>query len=191
MRYYYPCMPQRLSVTSPYFDELDNDKGWIAEVKKNGWRCLVYKDSEVRLYTRDKTLVKEPLNEIKEYFNMILPENTIIDGELIHYRTKEDKRRFYVFDIIMLAGKLVNNLKLFERRKFLEEVIKNLPNFIELSEWVRIGKRNLYNKSIEGDLNEGIVLKKLDSVYPLSDRKCLNNPFWIKVKKIEKHVKKG
>lgn len=68
--------------------------------------------------------------------------------------------------------------------------MKDLPNFIELSQWVRIGKRNLYNKSIEGDLNEGIVMKKLDSVYPLSDRKCLDNPFWIKVKKIEKHVKK-
>lgn len=112
MRYYYPCMPQRLSVTSPYFDGLDNDKGWIAEKKLNGWRCLVYKDSEVRLYTRHKTLVKEPLNEIKEYFNRVLPENTLIDGELIHYRTKEDKRRFYVFNIIMMAGKLVNNLKL-------------------------------------------------------------------------------
>ncbi|MBI3398678.1 MAG: hypothetical protein HY026_05540 [Deltaproteobacteria bacterium] len=69
-----------------------------------------------------------------------------------------------------------------------EKTVNKMPSFVELSQWTQIGKKNLYCKSIEGDLNEGIVLKKLSSQYPVSDRKCLENPFWIKVKKVENHV---
>ena len=189
MKYYYPCLPQRLEPSSPYFDELDNNKDWIAEVKKNGWRCMVYRnDNDVNLWTRHQTLVKEPLIELKLFMKSILPPDTILDGELIHYRTKDDKGRLYLFDIIMLAGKLLVNLPLTERRVILEKVVGKVPSFIELSQWTQIGKKNLYHKSIEGDLNEGIVLKKLSSQYPVSDRKCLENPYWIKVKKVEKHV---
>lgn len=186
-------MPNRLASTSPFFTELDNNKDWIAEVKKNGWRCLIYRGvgNEIHLMTRHKTLVKEPMVELKQFMLHNLPENTILDGELIHYRTKNDKQRYYLFDVIMSDGQLVNNLSLFERRPLLEKLIgRELPNCLELSRWVRLGKKNLYEQSITNDLNEGVVLKKLNSVYPLSDKKCLDNPFWIKVKKDERKENK-
>lgn len=189
MRYYYPCMPNYLSPSSPFFKELDNNPKYVAEIKKNGWRCLVFRENRAYLMTRHNTFVKEPMEELKDWILRTVPKDTILDGELIHYRTKADKKRYYLFDIIMLKGKLLNKLPLSERRKILEDNIKDLPDFIELSQWVRIGKKNLYYQSINTDLNEGILLKKLDSVYPLSDRKCIENPFWIKVKKTEKHIK--
>jgi len=40
---------------------------------------------------------------------------------------------------------------------------------------------------LEG-INEGIVLKKIDSTFPVSDMASLQNPFWLKVKKVESHV---
>ena len=182
-------MPNYLSPSSSFFTELDNNTTWIGEKKINGWRCCIFRENRVYLMTRHNTFVKEPMEELKAYILQTVPKDTILDGELIHYRTKTDKKRYYLFDILMLKGKLLNKLPLSERRKILEDTIKEPPDFMELSQWVRIGKKNLYYQSINNDLNEGIVLKKLDSVYPLSDRKCAENPFWIKVKKVEKHVK--
>jgi ATP-dependent DNA ligase len=46
----------------------------------------------------------------------------------------------------------------------------------------------LYHDSITGEENEGIVLKKVNSTYNASESRCLQNPYWLKVKRIEKHV---
>ena len=181
-------MPKYLSPSHPFFAELDNSPKYVAEVKKNGWRGLIFRENRVYLMTRHNTFIKEPMEELKDYILQTVPKDTILDGELIHYRTKADKKRYYLFDIIMLKGKLLNKLPLSERRKILEGIITDPPDFMELSQWVRIGKKNLYYQSINNDLNEGIVLKKLDSIYPISDRKSIDNPFWIKVKKVENHV---
>lgn len=191
MKYFYPCMPNRLDHTSQFFNEIDRDAGWIAEVKKNGWRALPVKsEGEITIWTRHKTLITEPVLNIRSALKRIVPEGTILDGEFINNRTRNIKGRLYLFDIIMLEGKLLTNLPLKERRRILESLITETGD-IELARQVRVGKRKLFFQSIEGDLNEGIVLKKLDSKYPVSDSRCLKNPFWMKVKKIGNHVKVG
>ena len=48
-------------------------------------------------------------------------------------------------------------------------------------------KVKLYYDSIQGEENEGIVLKHAASTYPASARRCLDYPFWLKVKRPEKH----
>lgn len=186
MKYFYPCKPNPLSPDSRFFAELDRDASWIAEVKKNGWRCLVYRDSSMTLWTREKTTINDPLESLRASL-MAVPEQTILDGELIHKRTRDIKGKLYLFDIIMFKGKLLVDLPLCERRKYLEDAAPAAPD-IEMAAQVRVGKRQLYHQSILEEVNEGIVLKKLNSRYLISEKRCPQNPFWLKVKRPEKYV---
>lgn len=87
----------------------------------------------------------------------------------------------------MFKGKLLINLPLSERRKYLEDAISETPD-IEIARQVRVGKKQLYYQAIREMVNEGIVLKKLNSQYLISESRCLQNPFWLKVKRTENHI---
>ena len=190
MQYYFPCKPNALSPDSPLLDELDRSAEWVAEVKKNGWRALPTKSEggKFELWTRHDTLITEPAELAREALSGMMPDGTILDGEFIHYRTATVKGRMYLFDIIMLEGKLLTDLPFRERRRILESIVKETP-MVELAKQVRVGKKSLYFQSVVGDENEGIVLKKLDARYFISTTKCLQNPYWLKVKKVENHIK--
>jgi ATP-dependent DNA ligase len=97
----------------------------------------------------------------------------------------------YLFDALYLKGERLTSLPLSRRKGILTPIYRDylVSPKIELAEMVRIGKRELYCKSIQGDLNEGIVPKHLGSPYPVSDAKCMDNPHWLKVKRIEGSVK--
>ena len=190
--YLYPCKPNTLTPDSKLFDELDRDIGWIAEVKKNGWRALPTKDEKgnLTLWTRHKTLIKVPATELREVLSGIMPAKTILDGEFINNRTKGVKGKLYLFDIITLEGRLLVDLTLRERRQILEGVVKETQDIV-LAQQVRVGKKQLYYQSIEGEENEGIVIKRLDSKYLASEKSCPQHPYWLKVKRVEKHIKVG
>jgi len=187
MKYLYPCQPGgRLNIDSEQFAKFDNDERWVAETKRNGWRCLACKDgSKLILYTRRNTMIMDKLPRLREALRTQLPDGTIIDGELMEKRTKNVKELFYAFDILFHMGRPVYNLPWKERRKLLEETITEIPDLIELSVPTIIEKRKLYEDSIKTD--EGIVLKLIDSKYPVGNTKGIDNPFWIKVKKPENY----
>ena len=190
MNYYFPCKPNTLNPASQLFDALDRDINWVAEVKKNGWRAMPTKDENGKLtiWTRHRTLIKEAVPELREALSSMMPDGTILDGEFINNRTKGVKGKLYLFDIIMLEGRLLIDRPLRERRKLLEGVVVEGPH-IELAQQIRVGKKQLYHQSIEGEENEGIVIKKLDSKYLVSEKSCPQHPYWLKVKRIENHVK--
>jgi bifunctional non-homologous end joining protein LigD len=190
MPYWFPCKPNRLSPTSELFKRLDNDRNWIAEVKKNGWRCLAYKEGgALTLWTRHHTTINAPLPDIRSLLVKILPDRCVIDGELIENRTKGIKGVYYVFDILALNGTFLN-LPLRERRRLLEPILKvsEMGGPIELARQYQIGKVKLYHNSISGEENEGVVLKHVNSPYNASPARCLQNPYWLKVKRLEKHI---
>ena len=192
MNYYFPCKPNTLNPASPLLDALDRDINWVAEVKKNGWRALPTKDESgnLTIWTRHKTLIKDPAPELREALAEMMPPGTILDGEFINNRTKGIKGKLYLFDIIVLEGRLLVDLPLRERRQILEGVVVEGPH-IELAKQVRVGKKQLYYQSIEGEENEGIVIKRLDSKYLASEKSCPQHPYWLKVKRVEKHIKVG
>jgi ATP-dependent DNA ligase len=115
MKYYYPCKPNPLSPGSRFFAELDRDPSWIAEIKKNGWRCLVYREKYLTLWTREKTTINEPLESLRDSL-MAVPEQTVLDGEFIHKRTVDVKGKLYLFDALIFKGRLIVDLPLSERR---------------------------------------------------------------------------
>ena len=195
MKYLFPCLPNRLSPVNRYFDDLDRDAQWVGEIKKNGWRALIMKkDDKLEIWNRHERLVTEKLDSIRETL-FGLPNDTMLDGELIFTRrVKDAPDAFYLFDILFMNGDALYNEPFKKRRGILEIIYKEylaMNPAIELARQVHIGKKALYYQSIQGDLNEGIVLKNVDAIYPVSDQKCLQNPYWLKVKKVENHVKCG
>jgi ATP-dependent DNA ligase len=175
-----------LPLDSELFTQIDKDPKWIAEVKKNGIRAMVYTyEGKQEIWTRNRTIVPDPLPEIRRQL-LQLPQGLILDGELISKRPKNFEKHLYLFDIIMHEGKLVTSLPLSERRKLLEAVYHQYLQWerkIELSQWVQVGKKALYYQSIGNDLLEGIVVKRLDSKYLVHPNKCIQHPMWLKVKK--------
>jgi bifunctional non-homologous end joining protein LigD len=183
-------MPMRIYPDSDLFKSLDRNKDWIAEVKKNGWRCLVEKkEGKVTLWTRKKTIITDAFPELRKELTDMLPDNSLFDGELIDHRTKNIKGVWYAFDIIQQEGVTVENLPFIQRRRILEQYVHTTSNIL-LAEQTEVGKRNLYEQSIHSEENEGIVLKKLDSKYSASLIKCNETPFWLKVKRPEAHFLK-
>jgi len=188
MKYYFPCKPNRLSPGSDLFRRLDNDPNWIAEVKKNGWRCLAYKEGgTLTLWTRHHTTINDPLPDLRALLTEMLPDGCVLDGELLQNRTKQVKGVYYVFDLLMLEGAPTTGLPLWNRRQLLETVVTPTGP-ITLATQYQIGKVKLYHDSIEGEANEGIVLKHINSTYNASESRCLQNPHWLKVKRVENHV---
>jgi ATP-dependent DNA ligase len=191
-RYVYPNMPNRAYFGTPLFSQLDKDKRYVAEIKRNGWRCLALKTrDQLELWTRHGTLIvgtkNSKLEGIRESLKYI-PDMTLIDGELLDRRTKDIKDTYYVFDLLWWANKPLWNLPLWQRREFLESVLKTNDHIL-LAEQFRVGRKFLYTRAIEGG-DEGIVFKRLDSIYMIGSTKYLINPAWIKIKKDEAHFVK-
>jgi ATP-dependent DNA ligase len=137
MKYWFPCKPNRLSPTSELFNRLDNDAGWIAEVKKNVWRCLAYKEGgALTLWTRHHTTINDPLPQLRGLLTEMLPDGCVIDGELLQNRTKAIKGVYYVFDLLAVDGASVMNLALWRRRQLLAAILAPSEPPI-LSTWPR------------------------------------------------------
>jgi DNA ligase 1 len=190
MKYFYPNQPIPLAPTSKFFDMLVKDQNWIAEEKRNGWRCLIQKtEGKLKLWSRHKTIFQQDLRKLRMELNACLPDETCIDGELIHNRTKHIKEKLVVWDVLIFKGREVMDKSLRERRNLLEEIFPENTNHIEVAEWFITDKKIVYLRAVEEEGKEGVVLKRLDSKYLWSERKCRETPYWIKVKKIEDHVK--
>lgn len=182
MTYLYPNLPNWIDPAK--VAEYDPNIEWVAERKKNGWRCLAMRTPEgLELWTRRHTLVHDPLPITREALLHLNP-GTIIDGELIDKRTKDIKDHYYAFDILMLDGRLTTGFTWQLRRALLEQTLKFIPG-IEISEPITVGKSHLYRVAVEqGD--EGIVLKNVNSKYLVDYKSCPKNPLWIKAKAEEK-----
>lgn len=182
MKYLYPNLPNWIDPSG--LTEYDPKIEWVAERKKNGWRCLAMKNEEgLELWTRRHTIIHDPLPITREALSH-LNAGTIIDGELMEKRTKDIKDHYYAFDILMYEGKLMTGFTWQLRRAILEQALKFIPG-VEVSEPITVGKSHLYRVAVEqGD--EGIVLKNVNSKYILDYNSCPTNPLWLKAKAPEK-----
>ncbi len=184
MQYFYPCKPNRITLETL---EIFDNPSWIAETKKNGWRAIIEKDNGgLTIWTRHHTLIKEPLSDIRAVCGN-LPDGTMLDGELIFTRrVKGVPDRLYLFDLLYLDNQNFIQRPLEYRKATLIAVYQKylLSDKIELAALTDTDKVKFYHQAInENEINEGIVIKKLDSLYLPSLTKCLDNPFWLKVKK--------
>ncbi len=183
--------------------EAFNSKEFIYELKLDGERCIAYlsKDSvELRNKRNMKMLIKVP--ELSEIHKQV-KKRCILDGELIVIKDGkpdffEIQRRslmsntfkiklaaekypasFTAFDILYYEDYEVTKLLLMERKKLLQNTIKENER-LAISRYIEEQGIEFYKLAEKNNL-EGIVAKKKDSRYYFDKR----TKDWIKIKNLE------
>lgn len=170
----------------------------LAELKLDGIRLTLSTcEGRVQLYTRHETPCTM---QFPELHNLVLPEDTVLDGELIvtdtdgkpefesamkRFSTKGDRKiqsllsthpvQFVVFDILIYQGENVTSQPLYQRRELLHKVISE-QGHLSFCQGIE-GQGEALFHIVQQQKLEGIVLKKLDSPYEIG-RRSYN---WLKV----------
>lgn len=165
-------------------DRLPDGPEWLHEIKLDGYRALAIKSAgKVQLRSRNDNDFTARYGQIAEALRR-MPEETVLDGEVValdeeghpsfnilqNYGSARAPLLYYVFDVLMLAGKDVMGETLDTRRALLESRV--LP---KLSEPIR------YSPKLDADLPsliaavkqqgfEGLVAKRRDSRYEPGQR---------------------
>lgn len=182
-------------------DHVEHGSDWIAQVKWDGVRMLVYHDqANTQIFNRhqhERTLQYPELTYVQSYTKST---SFIVDGEVIaleqgkpSFQTvmkrdmakKEQKIAqlvsklpilYMIFDILYLDGAWVTSLPLVERSRLLRE------NFNETATVKLVPSypdpQQLWHAVQQQDL-EGIVIKDLTSSYPIGGK----DGRWLKLKK--------
>jgi DNA ligase-1 len=187
----YPfCLAYALEVKP---EELGAGSLWQAEWKWDGIRGqIVKRNGELFIWSRGEELVTDQFPEL-HFLRERLSDGTVLDGEILSVkdgnvqvfsilqqrlnRKTINKAQlndapvgFFTYDILEFHGADIREKPLLERRKILEQVVKDLDNqavvrlspVVNFSSWdelalLRQGSRELNS--------EGIMLKRVDSSY--------------------------
>lgn len=205
-----------LAKTSKNKELLLNDNSYIFDEKLNGYRCCINKFGENKLSAfgrtnsnGEKSYYTEKIPEILKCINTIIPEGTIIDGEICYFnngiedrgkvtsicntkdRIKQRRIRnkyppvFVAFDILKWRNNNIINEELIKRKNLLNLVNKRCSDLcfdnIKSSNYATdiIGKEELI-QDIFNKNREGVMAKKIDSKYNINGNR---NNDWIKLKK--------
>jgi len=200
MNFFYPPQPTRLWPNAAFFrNQLNIDDNYDAEIKYNGWRLQVHvHENSLIFYNRHGTVININSGLFLHKFENV-PVGSIFDGELIDKRTKDVKNIVVLWDCMFWGDRDIRHLPLKERR-------------LKLRQWVRAPKkRPLISKSkgqvfrtfhIRGNLvdfyetvvnrkdalEEGIVIKNINSKYEYSIKRKFETAQWFKIKKIGDHA---
>jgi bifunctional non-homologous end joining protein LigD len=168
-----------------------DDKGWLYEIKWDGYRAIAEVNQEgIKFYSRNGLNFSGTYslitNELKKFSS-----DVIIDGEIVvlndeglpsfqllqHYNTDPGHPiKYYVFDLLHLNGHDTYNLPLLERKKLLKEVIPQ-SELIVYSDHLEEEGKAFFDICRERNL-EGIMAKKCDSQYYAGRR----TNEWLKIK---------
>jgi DNA ligase-1 len=165
------------------------------EYKLDGFRVQIHKNKDqIKLFTRN---LEDVTNAFKELIPIIKEQikgySFILDAELVGYDPKtiqylpfqkisqRIKRKYdlesmakkfpveiTVFDIMLLNGKNLTKEELKERRRILEQIIKEKEKKIILTKLLttdNLEKAQKFYDQALADGKEGVIAKKLDSIY--------------------------
>jgi DNA ligase D-like protein (predicted ligase)/DNA ligase D-like protein (predicted 3'-phosphoesterase) len=182
-------------------EEAFSDKDWVFEVKWDGFRALAYVEEPFSLKSRNETELKQNFPELQELNK--LASNIVVDGEIIVMRegkpdfqsllergqavsTREVERQegrapavYIVFDILEKDGKQLTSLPLIERKKILQDSLKEGSNVL-LCDFIEEKGEAYFQLALEKGL-EGVVAKRKDSQY----EEGLRTGSWLKIKKLK------
>lgn len=173
-------------------DSLPDSSQWLFELKLDGYRAIAFKrGGTVHLRSRND-------NDFGSRYPGVvaalarLPDNTVIDGEIVAF--DEDGRPsfnalqnygasaapvvYYVFDVMVLAGRDVMGEPLEKRRTLLER--KVLPKLADPVRYASAFDASLpvLVESVRAQGFEGLVAKRRDSVY----QPGLRSGAWMKMR---------
>lgn len=189
-------MPVKLTPVKPFepimTDHLPAGDKWIAQIKWDGVRMLVYNDgSDTELINRKGNNRTRQYPELWDTSAYCKADSVILDGEIIalvngvpsfHQVMRRDSLRqeqqirarvqqvpivYMIFDILYCNGEWVTGRTLNERQALLKEVLIPNPHVQLVPSYTDIPL--LYEVSQQHQL-EGIVLKDLGSVYAIGGK---------------------
>ncbi|MEJ7625486.1 MAG: DNA ligase D [Ferruginibacter sp.] len=171
-------------------DAFDNDD-WIFEIKWDGFRAIAELNSgEIKLYSRNGNSFLHTYPVISEALKKI-KGNAVLDGEIVvlnedgypEFQMIQDYENnthlplhFYVFDLLSLNNKQLDNFPLLQRKELLKKLLGN-NEIIRYSDHITGTGIDFFAVSIEKNL-EGIMAKKADSHYYTGRR----TNEWLKIK---------
>jgi DNA ligase D-like protein (predicted ligase) len=157
---------------------------WTYELKLDGYRALAIKtNGKVQLRSRNNKDFNARYPAVAKAL-AALPDETVIDGELVamdesgrpsfnalqNYGSSEVAIFYYVFDVLMLAGRNVMSEPLSARRDLLlQRVLPELGEPIRHSPEFKASLADLI-ESVRAHGLEGLVAKRLDSIYEAGRR---------------------
>ncbi|OPA74556.1 DNA ligase [Paenibacillus selenitireducens] len=173
-------------------NEIPTGKEWIAQIKWDGVRMLIYFDGEeTRLYNRKRNERTMQYPELTTPSTFSKAQSFILDGEIIaiengvpsfHEVMKRDSIRrldrissvakkipitFMIFDILYLNGNWVTDEKLSYRQSLINDMIIPNQHIQIVPNFTDISA--LYNVAEQHHL-EGIVIKNINSSYVINGK---------------------
>ena len=169
----------RIWSESDFFRQLDRNPNWNAEIKYNGWRLMIFIDNDIRMFNRHSTEIDINKNIFRQHFEDV-PHGTVLDAELVHFRTTDVKNVIIIWDA-PFYGVDLRKTPLIERRKYLEH-FSIAPRTIKRGQKVQVyrtqqfkaGKfKELYQKTVDKNdpLEKDIILKMKNSFYDFKERR--------------------
>jgi bifunctional non-homologous end joining protein LigD len=165
-------------------EELPASSDWIYEIKFDGYRAIAFKTGgKVYLRSRNDNDFSVRYPGIVKALAPI-PDDTVIDGEVValdadgkpsfntlqNFGSGQAPLHFYIFDVMVLAGKDVMGETLGTRRGLLEtNVLPKLAEPIRYSPQLDASLKDLI-VSVKAQGLEGLVAKRADSRYEPGER---------------------
>lgn len=194
-----PSRPYPFFLASPMEEEsepaatLGERREWLAEWKWDGIRAqCIRRGGECFIWTRGEELVTERYPEVLEALQT-LPEGCVLDGELLAWRTQEDRAlpfaalqrrigrlkpgkrlreevpvRLLAYDLLEFAGSDLREVPLHERRTQLAGLLDGAPTALGLSASLpgEDWQALARARAQSRELGvEGLMLKRMDSPY--------------------------
>ena len=165
-------------------ETLPSGTNWAYELKLDGYRALAIKTAgQVRLRSRnDKDFNSRYPAIVRALIS--LPDETVVDGEVVamdasgrpsfnalqNYGSSKVSIFYYLFDVLVLAGRNVMSQPLATRRELLRDrILPALEDPIRHSPALNASLPDLV-ESVRLQELEGLVAKRLDSTYEAGQR---------------------
>ncbi len=179
-------------------DELPAPGPFLYEPKWDGFRAIVFRDgTEVFMQSRDLRPLDRYFPELHEIFLAGLPNQSVIDGEIVIATTrgldfdalqlrlhpaasrvaklaKETPAAFVAFDALALDGRDLRSMPQRERRARLEQALSNVAPPIHLTPMTRDrAVASEWLSRFEGAGLDGVIVKPQDGIYEPGKRAML------------------
>lgn len=158
--------------------DLPKGKGWIYEIKYDGYRMIVIKENKkVKILSRNNIDYTSKFKKICESIKSI-DDNFIIDGEIVSFdengrsdfkllqenlKNKNNEFYYVIFDLLAINNNDLRTLPLIKRKEKLERLLYECESNLIYSKHVDKGLES-FKFAKENNL-EGIIAKKKDAPY--------------------------
>ena len=191
-KYFYPEKPTLMTKEQDFFEEISNDPNWVAELKYNGQRCMLWIiDGKVEFWGRHgKKLAynDNPNPDIIDYMIAKFPKGCFLfDAELRHNKTVGVRDKLVIWDVFIFRNEFLNKEQYWTRRAILKNRIglawDDTQNAVKLIEQYPHSFNQVYDRVIKDDEIEGLVLKNLRGKLNISRTSASNSTWMYKVRK--------